>query len=647
MNTIKLEDKIIESFTEYSTYVNEERAIPHVYDSLKPVARRLLYVMWKMNLTPEKQTRKSANVVGATMAYHAHGDSGIYGALARLAQPFSVKIPLVYGQGNFGSEEMPPAHMRYTEVKLSKLGYALTEKLKKPIVPMHPNYDGTETEPDFLFAPVPLLLNTGALGIGVGMQVSIPPHNLNEIIAATIHLLHNPNASTEDLLKHIQGPDFPSGCTVVNKEDFLATYTKGKGSFVTRATFEFTGNTLTIKNLPLYSLAAKIEEQIYKAKEEGIFREIVKVINTTAQKQELTIQLKSKFDGDTLIRDLCRLTDAERAIHLDLRAVDEGKPKQFTLLTYLRRWLDIYQELTRKELELEFSKISNKLEIAEGLKKALLHIDTIIALIKQSENRVAAKTGLMDMGFTDNQANAILDIKLSRLTKLEAVELDKEISELTIEAERLSALLKRKELFIAYLTEQLNKYMGYDLPRSSAIENSKFPKLVKVKQDKYYITFNQGIVRVTEEMPKIKHFVAAPNAPVLILTDNYIVPIKNNKEPVYTGVHGILGDKDVLHFSTDGYVKRTKAAELQVTRKGKATNQDKVFTVLQADTGFILMTMKSGKRIQFAVDDVPYSKRGAKGVIAVKLEGEQINQIELIAKPVKGVPIGRNKKLSK
>ena len=169
MELIKLEDKIVDDFTTYSSYVNEERAIPHIYDGLKPVARRLLYTMWKMKLTPDKQTRKSANVVGATMAYHPHGNAGIYGTLVRLAQPFAVKIPLIFGQGNFGSEEMPAAAERYTEVKLSDLGFALTSKLNKDIVPMFPNYDGTEIEPGFLFSPVPLLLNTGALGIGVGI----------------------------------------------------------------------------------------------------------------------------------------------------------------------------------------------------------------------------------------------------------------------------------------------------------------------------------------------------------------------------------------------------------------------------------------------------------------------------------------------
>ena len=643
MEYIKLEDQIIEDFTAYSTYVNEERAIPHLYDSLKPVARRVLYVMWKMKLTPDKQTKKCANIVGSTMAYHPHADSGIYGALVRLAQPFSVKVPLIYGQGNFGTEELGPAASRYTEAKLSDLGFALTAKLNKKIVPMHPNYDGTEEEPEFLFAPVPLLLNTGALGIGVGMRTSIPSHNLDEIIQATIHLIKNPNATTEDLLKFIKGPDFPSGCSVVNQEDFVSIYKKGKGSFLLRSTFEFSGNTLVIKNLPMYTIASKIEEQIYKAKENGELKQITKVINTTAQSQELTLQLKSKYDAEELIRNLCSLTDVERSFSMDLRAVDNGSPRSFTLLSYLRRWIEIHEQLTRKELQLELEDVNYKLEIAQGLRKALIDIDTIIETIKKSDNRSAAKLALQKLEFTENQANAILDIKLSRLTKLEAIELDKQIEDLLVNQNFLLKLLHNTEEFKSYVIDKMKLFLGYDKPRQSKIENTRFPKVVKVKQDRFYLTFSQGTVRITEEIPKVKHLAGSSTSPVFLLEDNFIIPVRNMKETVYTNIRGILEDKDVFHFSADGYVKRTAASELQVTRKAKITSQESVIAILQAHNGYALITTKSGKQVQFDLHTVPHTKRGAKGVIAVKLGNEQIEKVELIAKPLKHVPNGRNK----
>lgn len=475
------------------------------------------------------------------------------------------------------------------------------------------------------------------------MAVSIPPHNLDEIIKATIHLIEHPEASTQDLLRFIKGPDFPSGCAVVNQEDFLGIYQKGKGSFILRANFEFTGNILVIKNLPMYSIAAKIEGQIYQAKQEGFFKEIMKVVNTTAQSQQLTIQLKSKYDADELVRALCKMTDAERSMHLDLRAVDKGKPQAYTILSYLRRWIDIHVKLNKKELQLILDEVNYKLEVTEGLRKALLHIDEIITLIKASADKSAARQALQKIGFSEIQANAILDIKLSRLTKLEAVELDKQIVELKEKVDYLTELLTRPEVLKAYIIKNLQNFLGYDKPRLSVIENTKFPKIIKVKQEIYYATYAQGVVKVTETMPKTKHFIISTKTPLFLLSDTNVIPVKNNNDAVYANVHGILSDTDVFHFSTDGYVKRTKPEEFQVARKAKAVNQKEVHTVLQTNEGYALLTTKTGKQVQFDLAEVPYSKRGAKGVIAAKLENEKIEKIELIKAPLKGVTTGRNK----
>ena len=644
MDYANLEDQIIKDFTEYSTYVNEERAIPDLYDGMKPVARRILYAMRKSNLTSDKTTLKSATVLGRVMTYHPHGDAGIYGAMARMAQPFSLRVPLLFGQGNFGSEEMPPAAQRYTEVKLTKLGDAMTQKLNKGIVPMVPSYDGTEIEPSYLYAPVPVLLNTGVLGIGVGMATSVPPFNLNEIIAATTELVRNPEITTKELLTLLPGPDFPSGCKVVNESDFLSIYTKGKGSFVLRADFEFTGNTLVIKNLPMYSIAAKIEGQIHAAKLQGALRSVVKVVNTTSKKQELTLQLRSKYDANEIIRELCQNTDAERTIHLDLRVLDNGIPKQFTILEYLKKWLSKHRELVSRELELDLITVNQKLEIAEGLYKALIHIDELIAIIKASINKAESRTNIMKIGFTENQANAILDLKLSRLNKLEAFEIEKDLENLNATKAELEHLLKDQAAFDLYIVKQMETYKGLDSKRNSTIEDTRFPKVVKVKQDHFHLTLNQGTVRVTEETPKAKHLIGASKNPIYLLSENYVIPVRNAKESVYTDVHSILQDGDVFHFSSDGYVKATKNAEVKSTRKAKITSQDKVHTVLQGQ-GYALITMESGKQIQFDLTDVPFTKRGAKGVIAVKLGGEKIQKVELLSVPKEGVQTGRNKKL--
>lgn len=644
MSYANLEDQIVKDFTEYSKYVNEERAIPDLYDGMKPVARRILFSLRKSNLIFDKPTLKSATIVGRVMTYHPHGDVGIYGAMARMAQPFSLRVPLVYGEGNFGSEEMPPAAQRYTEVKLSKLGEAVTQKLNKGIVPMIPNYDGTETEPSYLYAPVPVLLNTGVLGIGVGMATSIPPFNLNEVIDTTTALIKNPDMTVKELMALLPGPDFPSGCAVVNQSDFLNIYTEGKGSFVLRARFEFTGNTLVIKNLPMYSIAAKIEGQIHSAKTQGALRSVTKVINTTAEKQELTLQLRSRYDAQELIRELCQHTDAERTTHLDLRVLDNGVPKQFTILEYLKKWLHKHYILVSRELELDLETFRAKLEIAEGLKKALIHIDELIKMIKASKNKAQARIEIKKIGFTENQANAILDLKLSRLTQLEAVEIEQRLINLTAQADTLEFLLKNEDALDNYVIQQMEEYKGLDSKRTSIIEDTRFPKVVKVKQDHFHLTFNQGIARVTEETPRARHLVGTSKKPVYLLSGKDIVPVRNSKIPTYTDVHCILQQEDVFHFSIDGYVKATKYQDILSTRKAKVTNQKKVHTVLQGK-GFALMTMKSGKQVQFDLADVPFTKRGARGVIAVKLGGEEIHSIELIAAPKKGIPTGRNREL--
>lgn len=474
------------------------------------------------------------------------------------------------------------------------------------------------------------------------MATSVPSHNLNEIIDATIATIKNPKITTEDLLNHLKGPDFSSGCSVVNQEDFLNIYKKGKGSFILRSIFEYSGNILTIKNLPPYSIAAKIETQIYHHKSEGLFRDIIQITNTTAQNQQLTIQLKKNFNLEQLTKDLCHYTDAERTLHLDFKAIDKGIPRKFNLLQFFQTWLKTHKELVKKEKEIDLIELQNKLEILEGLQKALIHIDELITIIKASTNKSIAKINIIKIGFTANQAEAILNLKLSRLTKLEAVELDEQINTITNDINNLTTLLKSSSAFNEFLISQLQSYKGLDQPRRSLISNEKFPKIVKIKQEMFYLTFDKDIVRVTEDIPRVKHLMGTPKSPIFILTENYIIPIKNSKEPIFTKVHAILENKDVFHFSTDGYVKRTTYENIKSSRKAKVTSQTAVHTVLQGE-GYALITTTSGKQVQFDLSDVPSTKRGAKGVIAVKLGGEKIQNIQLIKSLKEGVTTGRNK----
>ena len=248
--TLDLKDKLLENFTEYAEYVNNERAITYYYDGLKPVMRRILYSMYKMKLKPEGQAKKCASIVGQVMAYHPHGDSGIYNALVRSAQDFSLLHPIIQGTGNLGTIDMPPAAMRYTEAKVSKVGWSLVEGLSDKTVPMIDNYDGTEQEPLFLPVPFPYLLVNGTSGIGVGMAASVPSHNLEDVIDATTHLIFNPDAPVEEVIKILKGPDFNSGCDIVNKDDFISIYKTGRGGFRMRSKFSITARQIRATNLP-------------------------------------------------------------------------------------------------------------------------------------------------------------------------------------------------------------------------------------------------------------------------------------------------------------------------------------------------------------------------------------------------------------
>ena len=636
---MKLENKITENFSEYANYVNYERAIPHLYDGLKPVARRILYVMWKMKLLNKNQTKKSSNIVGQTMVYHPHGDASIYAALVRLTQDFSNNLPLIQGRGNFGSLDNDPAAMRYTEAKLSATGESLVKMLGQDLVDFRPNFDGTETEPIFLLPEFPLLLVNGAMGIGVGMSVNIPGHNLNEIIDATIACYQNKITQAKDLLTYISGPDFNCGCAVVNKEDFEHIYNKGKGSFKLRAQFNFSQGELVITNFPFKVSASKIEMQLAELTN----LDILSVINTTSNKEELRIRIKRNINQEEFIRWLCANTSCEVAFPMELRAIDPATetPMLFSFHDFLKKWLMQYIKLLTKDINQKLTQLKRKLEITIGLIKAIKHIDEIIATIKQSDNRIAAKQAIIDMGFSDIQAEAILNIRLSKLTKLDAIELNKEEKNLQSKIDDLNLLLSNQQAFDEYVVNRLSEQKKYGQKRRSQIINAVFPKIVKRKSDKFYVTTHSNYVKIHEEIPRGKYITGDRNNPIYVLHDNYITPIKNANETIITNVHTILeNDDDIFHVSVDGLITRTKIENIKTTRKAKAANQE-VFTAFQAQKGYVLITTKTGKKVQFNLNQIKPTGRNTKGVIAVKLGKEQLQSIRVISTPEDNVKTQR------
>ena len=639
---MQLVERITEDFNEYSTYVNEHRAIPHYFDGLKPVQRRVLYSAHLLKLSPDKNYKKVSSIVGSTMLLHPHGDASIAGALVKMAQTFATNYPLIEGRGNYGSLDEPPAAARYIEAKLTPLSQLSLDKLGKNVIPMSSSFDGEAEEPDFLCPPAPLLLINGAMGIGVGMATNVPSHCLSDICDGLIALVEEPNLKTEELIPYIKGPDFPSGCEVVNSSEFSKIY-MNNGSFRLRAKFSFEGKILTIENFPQGISASKVEQQIYKAQENGDLFEIMEVINTTSKQEQLTLKLR-KDDEEQIIKSLCAYTDCESTTPFNLRAIEET-PRTFTLKDYLFKWLEKFKNITTKELQFDYNKLQSRKEVLEGLIKAIANIDEIIEIIKKSNDKSNARENLIEFGFSELQANASLDIRLSRLTKLQHIELETELQKVQTELSKLNELLTNPTTFKQHIINHFTDTKKLSKPRKTKISNNIFPKVIKQKSDKFYITDHTNYIKIHEATPKGKHLMGDSKHPIYVLHENKTTPIKNTKETVISNTHLIIsGDAPIYHISTDGYVKKTDPKELQTSRSSIATKQD-VLTALQGTEKYMLFATKTGKQAQIPLENIAQTKRGAKGVIGIKLEGEELKSVKLISSPEKEMPVKRPAKL--
>lgn len=648
---LDIDKQLLGNFTEYADYVNNERAITHYYDGLKPVMRRSLYTLHKMGLTPEKQTKKFATVVGKVMEYHPHGDSGIYNAMIRGAQPFSNLIPIIHGSGNIGSLDMGPAAMRYTEVKLTPFGHSLVKGLKDKIVPMVPSYDGTEVEPSFLPVPVPYLLVNGSSGIGVGMAASIPSHNLVNVIDMTSHYILNPSASTSDLVDILQGPDFSSGCDIVNKEDFKGIYTKGSGGFKMRAKFSITGSQITASNLPYKTSGSRILEQLNAAQDRGECTFIREVIDMSSEEEVVLINVSTK-DMDFAIKEICRASDLEKTFSLDFSVVLES-PRRVTLLDFTESWVRTHKELNRQRLKQEEQIALARLHILEGLLKATKMMDEVIKTIRASQDTSTAKMALISLGFSEPQSKAILDMKLAKLTKLNELSLEKEAGELDEEVLNLQSLLNNEDAFNLYLIEEMSSYKKMASPRKSKLTQNVFAKAVKSVDTNFHVVYNKAKMKaIITGGVSSKAINGNASSPIYILHENKVTPIKNAKDPVITSVWDVIDSSTLyaLHFSEDGFVKKTRIEDLKTSRTAIVAKQDKVVSVLitsseQNSDMYVLLTLNNGKNVQFNIDDINSTGRNARGVGAVKLNvGEKVESA-VWSQKIKDVPVGRNKKL--
>ncbi|MFE0419228.1 DNA gyrase/topoisomerase IV subunit A [Streptomyces tendae] len=449
---IDVVDEMQGSFLEYAYSVIYSRALPDARDGLKPVHRRIVYQMNEMGLRPERSYVKCARVVGEVMGkLHPHGDASIYDALVRMAQPFSMRVPLVDGHGNFGSlgNDDPPAAMRYTECRMAEAAGLMTESIDEDTVDFAPNYDGQEQEPVALPAAFPNLLVNGASGIAVGMATNMPPHNLREVIAAARHLIRYPNADLDALMKHVPGPDLPTGGRIVGLPGIRDAYETGRGTFKIRATVSVETVTARRKGLVVTELPfavgpekviSKIKDLVGSKKLQGIAD--VKDLTDREHGLRLVIEIKNGFVPEAVLEQLYKLTAMEESFGINNVALVDGQPLTLGLKELLEVYLDHRFTVVRRRSEFRRSKKRDRLHLVEGLLTALVDIDEVIRLIRSSENSAQAKQRLMErFSLSDVQTQYILDTPLRRLTKYDRIELESEKDRLNAEIEELTRIL--------------------------------------------------------------------------------------------------------------------------------------------------------------------------------------------------------------
>ena len=461
---VNLTSQMRNSFLDYAMSVIVSRALPDVRDGLKPVQRRILYGMNELGVTPDKPYKKSARIVGDVMGkFHPHGDSSIYEGLVRMAQDFSYRYMLVDGHGNFGSVDGDgAAAMRYTEAKMSKIAVEMLRDINKNTVDFQDNYDGTEKEPQVLPSRFPNLLVNGAAGIAVGMATNIPTHNLGEVIAALHVLMDNPAATTEELMKVLPGPDFPTGGVVMGKAGIRKAYETGQGSIVVRAKVEIETakngrQKIVVHEIPYMVNKAKLIERIANLAREKEIDGITDVNDETDREgMRIVIDVRRDASAEVILNNLYKLTLMQTTFNFNMLAIVNGAPKVLSLKQILQHYLAHQEEVVRRRTEFDLKKAQSRLHIVEGLRVALDHIDASIKIIRQSATSELAKEELMKgYGLSDRQAQAILDMRLVRLTGLEREKIEAEYEKLVAAIADFKDILAHTERIQAIIYEEL------------------------------------------------------------------------------------------------------------------------------------------------------------------------------------------------
>ncbi len=634
---IEIQAEMERSFLEYSMAVIVSRALPDVRDGLKPVHRRILYAMYDMGLRPDRPHTKCAKVVGEVMGnFHPHGDQAIYDALVRMVQDFSLRYPLVDGHGNFGSPDPDTgaAAQRYTECRLASLALQLMAGIDEETVDFMPSYDGTREEPTVLPARFPNLLVNGAQGIAVGMATNIPPHNMDEIINAALHVIENPQATPDELMKYVSGPDFPTGALILGRSGILDAYRTGKGSIRMRAVAEIeegSGATkIVVTEIPYQTSVEAIERKIGELADSKELDGISGVQNDSAgRKTRLVITLKRNANANVVLNNLFKHTPMQTSFGVNMVALVDGVPRTLNLAQMLHYYVLHQAEVVRRRSEFRLAKARARAHIVEGLLKAIDMLDAVIELIRSSDDRDSARQGLMSapFSFTEIQSNHILDLTLGRLTRLGRSELEQEMSKLVETIAYLESVLADEGTLYGVVKEEMTEIRKqYSQPRRSRVVLDPGDMQIEdlIEDEELVVTMTRaGYVKTVSTAAFRTQGRGGRGVQGAKLKEEDIV-----SHLAYATAHSLI-----LFFSNRGKVYRLKAHEIPMrdrNAKGTAivnlislqpgeTIQTMIVTKEMGPDEYLLFATKFGHVKKTALSE--YDKSRREGFIAVALKG--------------------------
>jgi len=588
---VRIEDEMEQSYIDYAMSVIAGRALPDVRDGLKPVHRRILYAMSELGVSSGSSHRKSSSIVGETMGdYHPHGDSAIYDTLVRMAQDFSMRYPLVDGQGNFGSMDGDPAAaMRYTEARMAPMAEELLADLEKDTVDFTSNYDDRLQEPDVLPAAFPNLLVNGSSGIAVGMSTNIPPHNLGEVIDATVHLIDNPEADVADLMEHVKGPDFPTGANIVGKDAIYSAYATGRGRLTVRAEFAVEetatgGDRIVVTELPFQENKARIVERIADDVNEGVI-EGVSDLRDESDRDGVRIVIECKRGANVdVVKNQLLEHHLESTFGVINLALVDGQPKVLTLKETLQHYVEHRREVVRRRSEFDLQEAEDRAHILEGRLTAVNNAESVVELVQEAEDRSAAKEALVERyDFSTEQAEHVVRMQIGSLTSAEAGEIEAEYEDVQAEIERLEAILESESKLDEVIKDELRAVKDeYDDDRRTSIVE------------------DAGTVTREDLVPE-------EDVVVVMTADDYIKRMPaENFDPQRRGGKGIIGSDP-----KDG---------------------DRVTTVFQAHShDYLLCFTNHGQVYRLKTYEIPEMSRTARGKSAINLldldDGEQITAV--------------------